>query len=307
MPGPVQCPAVLADQVASRLPTPRPIPGSGVVLIRTPTRTPGRIAVVLLGLMLLNACGGDDAPELTDARRIVSLYPVSTEILFRIGAGDRVLARSKWCDYPPEALALPALGDAVGTSAEAVLALRPDLVLAGSHLQEEALAPLASRMRIERATVDDVAGVVDLIERLGRLTGRVDEAGRLTGSIRRAMAAAADRERDPFSFVFVVQREPLIVAGATSYVGELLAALGGKNLAAGVAGRWPTLSLETLVKHAPDVVLDGAMTEADDFWKRLPGLADRVVRVTETVVLRPGPRLPEALEILDRHLRGERR
>jgi len=264
-------------------------------------------------MFLLAACGRDDAPSRmraeSPARRIVSLYPAATEILFSIGAGDRVVARSRWCDYPPDVTVLPALGDATGTNAERILKLQPDLVLVGSRSQGEALAPLASRMRIERVTVDDVAGVLGLIERLGHLTGCETRARADAVRIRVAMASArADAAgREPVSFVFVVQREPLIVAGTTSYVGELLAALGGVNVAEGAIGQWPALSLETLVARAPDLILDGAMTGAGDFWKRFPVLVDRVVRVTESVVLRPGPRLPEALKILGGYFEAEGR
>jgi len=303
---------VLAVRDPCCFPTPRPNSGSGVSLIQCPKHTPGRIAVVLLGLMMLAACGADDVAPPTSAERIVSLYPCATEILFAIGAGECVVARSKWCDYPREALALPALGDAVGTNAESILAMEPDLVLVGSQMQEDALAPLAGRMRIERAIVDDTAGVIALIERLGELVGTEASRG-LSGSVaarlRLELALARYRSASwsPVSFVFVVQREPLIVAGEGSYVDELLVALGGENVAATAAGKWPTLSLETLVRADPAVILDGAMTEPGDFWSRLASRTGRIVRVTDTAVLRPGPRLPKALEVLEKHLRGESR
>ena len=93
---------------------PTPDRWSGVVLIRYAKTPRRRIEVVLLGALLLAACGRTDAPAPTGARRIASLYPASTEILFALGVGDRVIARSKWCDYPVAAQSLPALGDAVG-------------------------------------------------------------------------------------------------------------------------------------------------------------------------------------------------
>jgi iron complex transport system substrate-binding protein len=278
-------------------------------LIRDAKPPRRRIEVVLLGAFLLAACGRADPPALTGARRIVSLYPAATEILFALGAGDRVVARSKWCDHPPEASALPILGDAVGTSAERVLALDPDLVLVGSRIQEETLAPLASRIRVVRVTVDTTDDVFALVTKLAWLAG-VPERGRdLDLRIRVAMQEARHRvgRRDGVSWVFVAQREPLIVAGTSTYVDGLLSRLGAENVARGLSGAWPTLSLETLLARDPDVVLDGAMTDPGDFWDRFPGLSKKVVRVTDTAVLRPGPRMPEALELLGGLLPAESR
>ncbi|MEN8151011.1 MAG: ABC transporter substrate-binding protein, partial [Planctomycetota bacterium] len=148
-----------------------------------------RIEVVLLGAFLLAACGRADAPASPDARRIVSLYPAATEILFALGVGDRVIARSKWCDHPPEVTALPALGDAVGTSAERVLALDPDLVLVGSHVQEETLAPLSTRVRIVRVTVDTTDDVRALVRKLAGLTGVPERGVDLENAILGRLAA----------------------------------------------------------------------------------------------------------------------
>lgn len=286
---------------------PTPAPGSGVFLIRFANVRRPWIAVVLAGILSLAACGPDDAPRPTgEAKRIVSLYPTATEILFALGAGDRVVARSSWCEFPPEVEALPALGDAVSVSAESVIALRPDLVLVASGSQEEALSRLEGRTTVLRVAADGVTDVKSLIGDLAQRTGR-DEQGRvLAAAIDTALAEAAARAagRDPVRVLFVVQREPLVVAGKGSYVDELLDAVGAVNVAADAPGQWPALSEESLVKRAPDVILDGATTDPGDFWNRFPGRA--VVRpVRETVVLRPGPRLPEALLVLERLVTGE--
>jgi iron complex transport system substrate-binding protein len=275
-------------------------------LIRFAKKRRSWIAVVLAGILWLAACGRDDASRSTgEAARIVSLYPTATEILFALGAGERVVGRSSWCEYPPEALDLPALGDAVSVSAESVIALRPDLVLVASGSQEEALARLEGRTNVLRVAADGMHDVRVLIVDLARRTGRRDEGMKLVDAIDLALLAARNRAatRERVRVVFVVQREPLVVAGRGSYVDELLETVGAVNVAADAPGQWPALSEESLVKRAPEVILDGATTDPGDFWSRFPGRA--VVRpVRETVVLRPGPRLPEALLVLERLVTG---
>ncbi len=278
---------------------------------------PGRIAVVLLGMLCLAGCARGEDPSRGPARRIVSLSPSATEILFALGAGDRVVARSRYCDEPPEARRLPAVGDAFTVSAERVAALDPDLVLAGSRTQLDALSPLRERTRVVFAAADSLGEVRALIARLGELTGRPGAAARLTARIDRALA----RARRPGSgtlppVLFVVQHEPLVVAGGRSYVGELLAVLGVPNAAGDLERPWPVLSLEALVARNPGRILDATEAPAGDaevlaFWARFPSLAavkaGAVVRVREPALVRPGPRLPEALRALARLAGGEGR
>src|SRR5947209_10783210 len=117
------------------------------------------------------------------ARRIVSLLPSFTELLFAIGAGDRLVGRTTWCDYPPGALAVPSVGDAMPPSVEAVAARRPDLVVlyrAGPNL--------TAAEQLERLGIRTVLLDLNLLEQLGPATRRL---GVLTGHSR-----AADRSEE---------------------------------------------------------------------------------------------------------------
>lgn len=264
-----------------------------------------RVAVALLGLAFAASCGDAPAPSAGAVRRIVSVLPAATEILFAIGAGDRVVGRSAWCDWPPAARDLPAVGDAVSLNAESVLGLGPDLVLVGSGAQAEALGPVAGVVRVERVSADSVAEVRETIGRIGGLVGRPAEAEALVAKIDDALANArrSAAGRAARTVLFVAQREPLIVAGRGSYVHELLTALGARNAASDLAGAWPTLSLETLVVLDPDLILDSDLTgeggAGTAFWGRFARLravsGGGVRRVADPAVLRPGPRIPQAL------------
>src|SRR5207245_10158717 len=148
------------------------------------------------------------------ARRIVSLLPSFTEILFAIGAGDRVVGRTTWCDYPPAARAIPSVGDGMPPSIEAVAARQPDLVVLYRSGPNVAAAAQLERLGIRTALFD-----LNLPEQLGPAARRL---GRLTGhqqagdSLAVVMDDLASRPPIPstYSLVFIVWDNPPIVIGA---------------------------------------------------------------------------------------------
>src|SRR4029077_12009779 len=158
------------------------------------------------------------------ARRIVSLLPSFTEILFAIGAGDRVVGRTTWCDYPPAALAVPSVGDGMPPSVEAVAARRPDLVVLYRSGPNVTAAEQLERLGI-RTVLFDLNRLEDLgpaARRLGALTGR-SAAG---DSLARGMdSVTSHRTLSPTpsskSLVFLVWDNPPIVIGAGSYLDQL--------------------------------------------------------------------------------------
>jgi ABC-type Fe3+-hydroxamate transport system substrate-binding protein len=246
----------------------------------------------------------------------VSLVPSATEILFAIGAGDLVVARSAWCDQPPEVAALPVAGDALTVDVEAVFGLSPDLVLIAGGNQRAALAPLAERLRVEVVAPETVAEVRAAIADLARWADREAAGGRLVADIDAALAAVRERQRgrSPRRVLFVVQRDPVVAAGDGCCVGELLAALNLSNAAGGLARPWPEVPLETLVARDPEIIVDAAVNAAGEprtHWARFPTLSavrgGRVVAFPEASLVRPGPRLPLLLAALERALgEGER-
>ncbi len=268
---------------------------------------------------MLSACDGPTSTRDGVPRRIVSLVPTATETLFALGAGDLVVGRCSYCDFPPEAQSIPAVADALSAGPERILALRPDLILVGSDAQARALGVIGERIPVERVLADDVAGVRRTVSRLGELVGRKAEAEKLLAEIDAALARAEPPATNAPAprVLFVVQHEPLRVAGGPSHISELLTAVGAVNVAADFDRPWPELSAESLVVRDPDMILDASLAPgvADDaallFWDRFSSLSavrlGRVHRMDESAVLRPGPRLPVALEYLRRIVRGEGR
>ncbi|HWC75147.1 MAG TPA: helical backbone metal receptor [Gemmatimonadales bacterium] len=261
---------------------------------------------VFVGLLVLTACH-TSAPrhDGTSARRIVSLLPSFTEILFDIGAGDRIVGRTTWCDYPPQALAIPSVGDGMPPNIEAVAARTPDLVVLYNAGPNVTAARQFERIGIRTVLLD-----LNRLEDLGPATRRL---GQLTGSERSAdsLATAMDsltyRPLPPptASLAFVVWDNPPIIIGRGSYLDELATLAGARNVFHDVTAPSSQVSLETIAARDPDwiaVLSDSAAQPA--FAKRREWRAVRAVREARFLLLRgslfgrPGPRSGQAIREL---------
>jgi iron complex transport system substrate-binding protein len=247
------------------------------------------------------------------ARRIVSLLPSFTEILFAIGAGDRLVGRTSWCDYPPAALAVPSVGDGMPPSVEAVAARRPDLVVlyrSGPNV--------TAAEQLERLGVRTVLFDLNLLEelapaarRLGTLTGQSERAD----SLARVMDSLASQPLAPStqSLAFIVWDNPPIVIGAGSYLDRLAALAGARNVFHDVRSPSAQVSIETIVARDPDfvaVLSDSGPPAPPRYASRPEWRVVRAVRQGRFLFLpgqlfgRPGPRVVEAIRELRRRLEG---
>ena len=265
---------------------------------------------LFLAFLIVAACHTSarrqDAPP---ARRIVSLLPSFTEILFAIGAGDRVVGRTKWCDYPPGALAVPSVGEGLPPNIEAVAARHPDLVVLYNAGPNVTAAQQLERIGIRTVLVD-----LNRLEDLGPATRTL---GRLTGLDVRAesLAAVLDslaHQPPPTStpsttLAFVVWDNPPVIIGHGSYLDQLATAAGARNVFSDITAPSAQVSLETIVARNPQwiaVLSDSGMGARPAFAKRREWRAVRAVRDGHFLVLpgslfgRPGPRSGEAIRQL---------
>ncbi len=247
------------------------------------------------------------------ARRIVSLLPSFTEILFAIGAGDRLVGRTTWCDYPPAALAVPSVGDGMPPSVEAVAARRPDLVVlyrSGPNLTAaEQLERLGVRtMLFDLNRLEELGPVA---RRLGRLTGHEAPAESLATVMDRVVSQPPAPTTQ--SLVFIVWDNPPIVIGAGSYLDRLAALAGGRNVFHDIGSPSAQVSIETIAARDPDFVAilsDGAPPVLPRYASRPEWRVVRAVRDRRFLFLpgqlfgRPGPRVAEAIRELRRRLGG---
>src|SRR6266545_7561324 len=265
---------------------------------------------LFLAFLIVAACHTparrQDAPS---ARRIVSLLPSFTEILFAIGAGDRVVGRTKWCDYPPAALAVPSVGEGLPPNIEAVAARHPDLVVLYNAGPNVTAAQQLERIGIRTVLVD-----LNRLEDLGPATRTL---GRLTGLDVRAesLAAVLDslaHQPPPTStpsttLAFVVWDNPPVIIGHGSYLDQLATAAGARNVFSDITAPSAQVSLETIVARNPQwiaVLSDSGMGAPPAFAKRREWRSVRAVRDGHFLVLpgslfgRPGPRSGEAIRQL---------
>jgi iron complex transport system substrate-binding protein len=245
------------------------------------------------------------------AQRIVSLMPAATETLIALGATELLVARTDF-DRGAEVRHLPSVGGGLTPSLEVLASLQPDLVVAWEEagaarvrprLEEFGIAVLALRTQ-------DTTAIFDNIQRLGTLTGRTAAADSVARAVREGLdsvrASVAGLPRP--SVLYVVGVDPPLTAGPRSFIAQLIEVAGGRTVFPDLAGYWPQVSLEEVVRRRPDVLLlpVGAAEQASldrlrsaAGWREL--LANdrtRVRTLPADIVNRPAPNIVETARLL---------
>ncbi|MGH7522441.1 MAG: ABC transporter substrate-binding protein [Gemmatimonadales bacterium] len=256
-------------------------------------------------VVILAACRPSGRPAVGPSQRIVSLLPSFTEILFDIGAGDRVVGRTTWCDYPPAALAIPSVGDGMPPNIEAVAARKPDLVVLYNSGPNVTAAQQLERIGI-RTVLLGMNRLEDLgpaTRTLGRLTGRQESAESL--AIRFDSLVARPRPPSTASLAFVVWDNPPIIIGRGSYLDQLAALAGARNVFDDVAAPSGQVSLETIAARNPEwiaVLSDSAVVPSfarRREWRSVTAVRDgHFLMLPGSLFGRPGPRSGQAVREL---------
>lgn len=255
---------------------------------------------------------GDTVAVHVPARRVASLIPASTELLFAIGAKGALVGRTAWCDYPAEVKTLPNLGDGINPNLEAILDRRPDLVILYNSAQHAAVAARLRELGIPalRLNTDALADVGRLAGLFGRLTGHEREADSVTAVFDTALAAASQRRSgEAPEVLLLVWEQPPMTIGRGSFLNELVERAGGENLFADVAASAGAVSIEAVAVRDPDVILTTAAGPSAfanrPEWQVVPAVRRRrFLHVTGSEFNRPSPRAPGAIRELARRLRG---
>ncbi len=270
--------------------------------------------------------------------RVISLAPNLTEIVFALGAGDRLVADTDYCDYPAAARSKPQVGSVLNPSVERIVSLKPDLVLAtvAGNRAETVTTLEKLGVPVYATNPRTVEGILTSILHIGDLLGEEQAALRLTSDVRqrldileqrlranlarpsRSLAAAAGFRRSRPRVLFVVWEEPLISAGRNNFLTDAIALAGGESITASFSADWPRLSLEAAVHEQPDFLVfayHGTSVEKSaelSAWlarlKDKPGWREfravrqgKVILVSDTIN-RPAPRFFDAIEELARAL-----
>jgi iron complex transport system substrate-binding protein len=271
---------------------------------------------LIISFILLVCIGSDGgAGEKTSSpQRIISLAPNTTEILFALGLGDRIAGVTTFCDYPREAKEKPKIGGMSNPSLEAVVRLKPDLVVATTDGNPKDF--------VERLRALNIKTFVFTARRLRELPQGIRELGAAVGAQKEAVQLAAGIERAIETFgtgakgqgsgsskkvLFIVWPEPLIVAGPRTAMDDAIALLGYENIAHGATTSYPKYSIEEVLRQAPDVLFIGKATGMDmravsqGFLKRLslvPAVRNDKICYVSDNLYRLSPRVVRGIEEL---------
>ncbi|MGH8298904.1 MAG: cobalamin-binding protein [Steroidobacteraceae bacterium] len=218
-------------------------------------------------------------------RRIVSLAPAATEMLFAAGAGGQVVATDDASDEPPPARTLPKLGDLANVDMERLIAMRPDVVVVWPDGTSPAQIALLHRLGLPVYREDPMTleGITASIQRLGQLAGTAATADRVAGALRARLATLMSRygrARNPPTALLEIWERPLYTVGGREVMSDALRVCGVRNVFGELRGAAPAISVEAVIGRNPDIIIaaappgKGAAWLAS--WRRFPML--RAVR-----------------------------
>jgi len=251
------------------------------------------------------------------ARRVVSLSPSSTEILFAVGLDAEVVGVTTFCDYPPQAKLKPKIGSTI-PNLEVILGLKPDLVLGQDFIRPDMLAKL-EQLRVpvflmSPKTVEDIFGHINTV---GRLVGHEKEGRLVVQGLRDRLTEVGRRltRAKRVRVFYVVNTDPLISVGSASFIHQMVEVAGGENIAGRMTMAYPKVSLEEVIRKDPEVIIfpigttEGIPEAEQQGWRKWKGVSavaqNRLYQVKGELVNRPGPRVIEGIEVLAHLLHPE--
>jgi iron complex transport system substrate-binding protein len=277
------------------------------------------MAVALL-LSLCAACGPKPAPPpnsraFTDElgrtvliaqspERIISLAPSVTETLFALGLGGKVVGVTTYCDYPPEAKSKVNIGDTQRPSLEKIVALKPDLVIASTSSQLESFVRNLEEARIPIYVSNprNLEETLQSIQAIGDIAGASEKAQVLSAALRARIEGVRLRTagREKPKVFMVLGAEPLITVGGKTFINDLISRAGGLSISADESSDYPQYSFETAIARRPGIIfLQAGDDKLPERLKQTPAaLQGRVYHLDDDLLLRPGPRIVDALEQL---------
>lgn len=247
----------------------------------------------------------------THPARIVSLSPATTDLLFAIGAGPRLVGRTHWDLWPDSARLVPDLGAGLRPNVEAVLAVHPDLVVLYASRDDRAAAAQlrAAGVAVVALRTDRIADFRRTALLLGRATGESERAALCVDSVDKSLdrVRAATKSLPHPTVFWHIWDEPVITVGSGSFQSELLEIAGARNVYADDPRPSPQVSMEDIVRRNPDLILAGptgaARIRSSSKWQAVPAVRrGRILVIDTTLVGRPSVRLGEAAAELARVL-----
>lgn len=252
-------------------------------------------------------------------QRIVSSAPNLTEILFELGLGESVVAVSSDSDYPAKAANKKKVGTFWHPNIETIISCKPDLVITLDFEQQKAVADSLTRLDYNILTlqIDKIEDLWTAIKKIGMATDCEQQADELVNNLKGKLNDLQGKTNslNKTKVLWVIQNEPLRVAGRNTFINELIELAGGENAVGPTIQQYPSVSTEELITCQAQVIIQSAMEPdniekqqqtAEDYWSKYPNLPavenNRIFVLYSDEVLRLGPRLPQGAAIISRFL-----
>jgi len=291
---------------------------------------PKSVSSVLLAVLVLPGLAVAGEPiRLTDssghtlelngpANRVISLAPNLTELMYAIGAGDRLVAVSDYSDFPPAAKKLPRIGNAVSMDIERIVALKPDLVLTWKtgtpNATQEYLRQL--KLPVFELEFQRIGEIANGAEILGQLTGLGTRAKTVSTRFRHQLAElkATFKNRAPVTVFYQMWNQPLMTANGDHFISDLIRLCGGRNVFGDLRSLVSAIDIETVIARSPEAIVAASgrkqrqrWLEQWSNWKTIPAVKNnKIFFISPDLLSRPSTRILQGAEILCRDLQSVR-
>ncbi len=271
-----------------------------------------QIFIFLLCGNLLFAGGTSDVQHPTKVpQKIISLSPGATEVLFAVGAGEQVIARTDFCNYPSEALEVSSIGgfDGKAFSIETIIALEPDLVYATKDMHSYLQKPLeAYGIQVYMSAAQSIESIYTEIETIALLTGNKENGEKLVSNMKEQIQNVSNvvKNLSKKSVYWEVWHDPFMSAGSTSYITDVISTAGGINIFNDIKQAYPVVSEESILIRNPEVILspsDSMTTNSTiasrEGWNTIQAVqTNSIYYIDADITLRPGPRSVQAVKLI---------
>ncbi len=251
-----------------------------------------------------------------EPERIISLNPASTELLFALDLGEKIVGVTTYANYPPEAVNKEKIGTVTEPNIEKIVSLEPDLIFTSSVNKIESVERLSELgCNVVGFDAKSVNGAIEMIKTAGELTGKEDKARELVTDmyiqlyeIKELVDEKLKDSSRPKVF-YEIWNEPLYTAGANTFINDIIEIAGGINIGVQARGQWPQFSLEKLLLENPDVYISSphsaphqvtveSIKERDNYQNIKAVQNERIYVIDQDVISRPSPRIVEGLKLV---------
>ena len=243
--------------------------------------------------------------------RAVSLAPNLTESIFAVGAGDKLVGVTSFCNYPQEAQKIQKVGDTISPNMETIIALKPNIVFVSTASQIETFTKTLENQNIAVYVTNpkNLDGVLSNLKQFGDIFGTSTQAEKLIGELRKRIEAVESKAKGKNQTkVFVqISKEPLFTIGKESFLTEIIERAGGVSVTKNVETAYPKLSKETALALNPEAIIlsdSEDNTEPNEVFNTSAAMRNgRVYKINADLISRPAPRIVDALEQIAKDLR----